>query len=214
MVGTARSRQRREESVLAAHRPRTLNIPEIKAIEDRVFLVRSYQTRFDPLERTLKEVLHDRFVVVTGRDVTMGYFLDGICGEMRGCIFGVVVLGGLKATRHVGSRPRTEPKLNVGFEYCLLKGMNKPVLVLLAAEDRIDLGAQFSDVEAETYNKIWMRGKRLRLQLEKITEKFLHDLPRTRYGMWARTFDNIPSRDRKEAAKALRRVMLDSEDRT
>ena len=108
------------------------------------FLVMAYTVKLKKLEDKIKDKFGNEFMIKMAKDIRSGEgLLDGIGGLIKMSDLGIVVLSSLKEEKKV--------RLNIPFEYGILVGLGKPIILLKDKKFNIDISNEFSDISNIKY---------------------------------------------------------------
>jgi len=134
-----------------------------------IFLVRSYKENLDIIEEKIREILEPEYLIKTGKDIVSGNLLENLYRMIKSSEFCIILLAGMKIGKEV--------RLNMPFEYGMVKGLGIPMILLLEENEKINLKMEFSDADGEVYKKINRRDKRgVKRKLTLIFENFEAEL--------------------------------------
>jgi len=141
-----------------------------------LFLVMSQNNKYIKFETAIKSYFKNIYMVHMAKDYAQDT-LTCVCEKIRDADYGIVILAGLKGFQRKGKKLLS--KMNIPFEYGMLKILNKPVMLIREEKSNIDIDKEFSDIKNENWGeKISLRSQQRTIEnkLGKMFKKFIPEL--------------------------------------
>lgn len=143
-----------------------------------LFLVMSQKNKYIKLEKAIKIFFDNIYTVYMAKDYAQDT-LTCVCEKINEADFGVVVLAGLKGFQKKSNKFLV--KVNIPFEYGMLKILNKPVMLIREENSNFDIDEEFSDIKNENWGEEVSLKNQLRTiekHLGRMFKKFIPELAR------------------------------------